>query len=147
MKVITYFNLKFFIQLRKKMKSSYYYSPPNHLTTRTAIEAESAVPALVYFYIIMIVHMGIASVIFQEKYHGIFADAKNLIALIYAGGVHYDSPGTKSYGLAEMQIKLAGELLGIDSNVTDGKAKIYEALLNDETSIGLLKEMLIINLR
>ena len=82
--------------------------------------------------------VGIASVIFQEKYHGIFADAKNLIALIYDGGVHDDSPSTRSYGLAEMQIKLAGELLGIDPNVSGGKAKIYEALLNDEISIELI---------
>ena len=38
------------------MKTNYFYSQLNYSHPRTAIEAESAVPILVYFYIIIIVH-------------------------------------------------------------------------------------------
>jgi len=44
----------------------------------------------------------IASIILQEKYHGVFADIKNKIAYIKDGGVHENSPSTRSYGLGEI---------------------------------------------
>lgn len=70
--------------------------------------------------------VGIASIIFQKKYHGVFADAKNCIALNFFGRGDIESGlDTRSYGLAEMQLKLAGELLGIDSSESGGKTKIY----------------------
>jgi len=75
----------------------------------------------------------IASIILQEKYHGVFADIKNKIAYIKDGGVHENSPSTRSYGLGEMQLGLAGELLGIDANSKGGKAEIYSKITNNDT--------------
>lgn len=90
--------------------------------------------------------VAIASVIFQEKYHGAFADGKNWIALnIFDDRDVESGPNTRSYGLAEMQLKLAGELLGIDVNESGGKLKIYEALLNDEISIELIAKNIVKN--
>lgn len=90
--------------------------------------------------------VGIASVIFQEKYHGIFAEAKNWIALnIFDGGDVESGPDTRSYGLAEMQLKLAGEFLGIDPKENTGKTRIYEALLNDEIAIELIAKNIVKN--
>lgn len=90
--------------------------------------------------------VAIASVIFQEKYHGAFADGKNWIALnIFDDWDVESGPNTRSYGLAEMQLKLAGELLGIDVNESGGKLKIYEALLNDEISIELIAKNIVKN--
>ena len=47
--------IKLLLKMRSyisKMEISYCRVQPNHLTSRTAIEAECAVPVLVYFYIL-----------------------------------------------------------------------------------------------
>lgn len=82
--------------------------------------------------------MAIASVIFQEKYAGVFADLKNMAAFVIDGGVNDKTSETRSYGLAEMQIGLAAELLGIDLSKPGAKKEVYKALLDDNCSIGLI---------
>ena len=82
--------------------------------------------------------VGIASVIFQEKYHGVFADLKNVGAFIKDGGVNDASPSTRSYGLAEMQLGLAAELLSKDINEPGTKKEMYETLKKDNWSITLI---------
>jgi hypothetical protein len=103
--------------------------------------------------------VGIGSVIFQEKYHGIFAAGKN--ALAYAAdtlgsfgafaasgpldtsypvpsGVNTITPSTRSYGLAEMQLGLAAELLDENIDVHGIKERMYNLLKNDNWSIILI---------
>jgi hypothetical protein len=82
--------------------------------------------------------VGIASIIFQEKYHGVFANVKNVLAYISDGGVNDDTPSTRSYGLAEMQLGLAAELLGKDINAPGTKAEIFKILQDDNASIALI---------
>jgi RHS repeat-associated protein len=81
---------------------------------------------------------GIASVIFQEKYHGIFAELKNVAAFVHDGGVNDNTPSTRSYGLAEMQLGLAAELLAMDINESGTKEKVFNLLSNDRWSIALI---------
>ncbi len=82
--------------------------------------------------------VGIASVIFQEKVNGIFADAKDEIAYIIDGGVNDTSPAYRSYGLAEMQLSRAAELLGIDLSKPGSKEYVYKTLMKDKQSIALI---------
>jgi RHS repeat-associated protein len=82
--------------------------------------------------------VGIASVIFQEKFHGIFADMKNAAAYILDGGVNDNTPSTRSYGLAEMQLGLAADLLFENINDSGIKEKMYNLLQNDNWSIALI---------
>jgi RHS repeat-associated protein len=79
--------------------------------------------------------VGIASVIFQEKFHGIAADVKDLIPLIIDRGVNDNTPSQRSYGLAEMQLRLAAELFGEDLNEPGTQKKMYDMLKNDDWSI------------
>ena len=81
---------------------------------------------------------GIASIIFQEKYHGVFAGIKNSIALVIDGGVNDNTPSDRSYGLAEMQLKLVAELLHEDINISGTQGKMYEHLKDDNMSIALI---------
>ena len=60
---------------------------------------------------------------------------KNAIAYIKDGGVNDDSPATRSYGLCETQLGLAGKYLGIDPNSKGSKRKIYDAIQNDSVAI------------
>ena len=53
--------------------------------------------------------MAIASIVFQEKFHGIWAARKNQVS---SAGVLHLTP-TSSYGFGEMQLDLAADLLGI----------------------------------
>ena len=80
----------------------------------------------------------IANIIFQEKFHGKFAEMKNAIAYVIDGGINDKTPSTRSYGLCETQLKLAGTLLGIDPNSKGGKRKIYDAIQNDSTAIDIV---------
>jgi hypothetical protein len=82
--------------------------------------------------------VGVASVIFQEKYKGVFADLKNAGAYVIDGGVHDDTPSTRSYGLAEMQLGLAAELLGLDINESGTKEEVFDILMKDNWSIALI---------
>ena len=88
---------------------------------------------------------GIASVIFQEKYHGVFADGKNLLAYILDGGVNDNTPPNRSYGLAEMQLSLVAEIWGIDKNLSGVNKKAYTLVMNDKTSIALIAAYISIN--
>ena len=82
--------------------------------------------------------VGIASVIFQEKYHGIFADPKDLGSFILDRGVNDKTSPTRSYGLAEMQLSLAADIWGLDENVSGRNEKAYNLLKDDNTSIALI---------
>lgn len=88
---------------------------------------------------------GIASVIFQEKYHGVFADGKNLLAYILDGGVNDNTPPNRRYGLAEMQLSLVAEIWGIDKNLSGVNKKAYTLVMNDKTSIALIAAYISIN--
>ena len=82
--------------------------------------------------------VGIASVIFQEKYHGIFADIKDLGTYILDGGVKDDTKPTRSYGLAEMQLQLAAELIGKDINEPGVPEEVFRLLQYDTISIAFI---------
>ncbi len=82
--------------------------------------------------------VGIASVIFQEKYYWGFALLKNAGAYIHDRGVDDSTLSTRTYGLAEMQLGLAAELLGEDINTPDTKKRMFDLLQNDNWSITLI---------
>ena len=96
---------------------------------------------------------GIASVIFQEKYHGIFADGKDFVSYVIDdiksgvinGGVNDETPSTRSYGLAEMQLCLAAKIWGLDTNAPRTNKKAYDLLMNDRTSIAFIAAYISIN--
>ena len=96
---------------------------------------------------------GIASVIFQEKYHGIFADGKDFVSYVIDdiksgvinGGVNDETPSTRSYGLAEMQLCLAAKIWGLDTNAPGTNKKAYDLLMNDRTSIAFIAAYISIN--
>ena len=88
---------------------------------------------------------GIASAVFQEKYHGVFADGKNLLAYILDGGVNDNTPPNRSYGLAEMQLSLVAEIWGIDKNLSGVNKKAYTLVMNDKTSIAFIAAYISIN--
>ncbi len=88
---------------------------------------------------------GIASVIFQEKYHGIFAEIKDSGSIVWDYlfndcdlEVNDKTPLTRSFGLAEMQLGLASEICGFDKNVAGTRKKAYDYLMNDSISISLI---------
>ena len=82
--------------------------------------------------------VGVASVIFQEKYHGGFATLKNGIALFIDGGVNDKSPETRSYGLAEMQLGLVADIMCKDISKPGVKQEMYELLQDKNWSIALI---------
>ena len=75
----------------------------------------------------------VASIIFQEKYHGGWASLKNgpAWAMIAAGA---------SVGLAEMDINTAAGLLGVDVSTMSGgtRNQIIGLLANDQSAISLI---------
>ena len=81
---------------------------------------------------------GVASVIFQEKYHGIWAEAKNGLAYIAELGIHDKTDPATSFGLAEMQLQRAAALLGADIKQSGIKKEMYNELMNDDRSIALI---------
>lgn len=81
---------------------------------------------------------GVASVIFQEKYHGIWAEAKNGLAYIAELGIHDKTDPTTSFGLAEMQLQRAAALLGADIKQSGIKKEMYNELMKDDRSIALI---------
>ena len=81
---------------------------------------------------------GVASVIFQEKYHGIWAEAKNGLAYIAELGIHDKTDPATSFGLAEMQLQRAAALLGADIKQSGIKKEMYNELMKDDRSIALI---------
>ena len=88
---------------------------------------------------------GIASVIFQEKYHGVGADIKDSGSVIWDYikndcdlEINDKTPKDRSFGLAEMQLLRAAELLGADINSPGVKEKMFEELMNNDRSIALI---------
>jgi len=75
----------------------------------------------------------IASIIFQEKYHGYFAEIKNFIAYSIDLGIDDNTPLKRSYGIGEMSIGLAGKLMGINPNKKGSKNKIYNAITKNNS--------------
>ena len=81
--------------------------------------------------------MQVASIIFQEKFYGAWADAKNLALAwpqIAVGG------NNASIGMAEMDINTAATLLDIDPATMSSQQRddIIDILSNDESAIGLI---------
>lgn len=81
--------------------------------------------------------MQIASIIFQEKFHGNWADAKNTFGAwpqIILGA------NDASIGLAEMDINTAARLMGVDSATMTSQQRnnIIESLSSDTSAIGLI---------
>ena len=87
----------------------------------------------------------IATVIFNEKFHGIWATLKNELAYIVDFGVNDESPATRSYGLAEMQLRLAAQLLNMDIEQPGTKKKVYDLLQNNGISILLIAKNILRN--
>lgn len=78
----------------------------------------------------------IASIVFQEKFHGVWAYRKNLIS--YEISLRILAP-SNSYGYGEMQLGLAGELLGIDKSRPDWLEEVFVVICTDaEISMDLV---------
>ncbi|AWB68916.1 hypothetical protein C2869_04405 [Saccharobesus litoralis] len=78
----------------------------------------------------------VASIIFQEKYHGVWAKLKNVPAwMMILVGIN-----DASVGLAEMDINTAALLLGVDTSTmsSDTRNQIINLLANDRTAISLI---------
>lgn len=71
----------------------------------------------------------IASIVFQEKYHGVWAYRKNLLSYYANFGVLHPN---NSYGYPEMQLGLASELLGNKDN-PNWIEETFIILCNDAT--------------
>jgi hypothetical protein len=88
---------------------------------------------------------GLASIVAQERYHGIFGDLKNALALardkMKAGGPRRNS----SYGLTEVQMGLASELLGLDPNDPASFEAAYEALQDPAVAIDIAAQNIVRN--
>lgn len=80
----------------------------------------------------------IASIIFQEKLYGVAATLKDVPARIHAGISNSKTANKRSFGLAEMQVNRAAELLGLDVSKPLDRDKAISALDNDATSIDLI---------
>ena len=80
----------------------------------------------------------IASIIFQEKLMGAFAVLKDIPAEIDAIFELTDFSDTRTIGIAEMQIKLAGKLLNKDIHNKEQRKEVIKALLIEKTSIELI---------
>jgi hypothetical protein len=91
---------------------------------------------------------GLASIVFQERYHGVFGDLKNALALardhMKSGGPRTQS----SYGLTEIQVGLAADLLGVqvehftsqlglETDVSISLEQAYNMLQNPEFALDL----------
>ncbi|WP_428241018.1 hypothetical protein [Gynuella sp.] len=78
----------------------------------------------------------VASIIFQEKYHGVWASLKNgpAWAMIAAGA------NDASVGLAEMDINTAARLLDVNVSTMSGTTRnqIIGLLANDQSAISLI---------
>jgi len=80
----------------------------------------------------------VASVVFQEKYHGIFADIKDIPANVDASLDVTKESDKRSIGLAEMQIKRAAELLGRDLSVKEQREEVLQTLKDKNKAIELI---------
>ena len=80
---------------------------------------------------------GLASVVFQERYHGVFGDLKNALARardqMKSGGPQAQS----SYGLTEVQVGLAADLMGLDVTDPTSLEQAYNALQDPATALDL----------
>lgn len=79
----------------------------------------------------------IASILFQEKLHGIWADLKDVpaVALAATSGTFGNE---RSIGLAEMKVSRAATLLGLDASDENQRLLAVETLLTPSKSIDLL---------
>jgi hypothetical protein len=80
----------------------------------------------------------IASIIFQEKFHGYGAAVKNIPAAIDAIGNFSAVANERSIGLAEMQVLRAGELLDLDISQPEARKRVLAALGNPDSAIDLI---------
>ncbi len=72
----------------------------------------------------------IASIVFEEKMHGVWAYRKNLLAFYLNLGEVYPH---NSYGFGEMQVGLAAELMSIDKNNPDWLYETFVVICTDAT--------------
>lgn len=72
----------------------------------------------------------IASIVFEEKLHGIWAYRKNLLAYYLNLGELYPH---NSYGFGEMQLDLAGDLIGIDKTNPSWIDEVFTVICTDAT--------------
>jgi len=73
----------------------------------------------------------IASIVFQEKKHTLGAKAKNNYILWLDDGVNDQTPKVRSYGIGEMQLGLAAELLGKDIKVSGVRKEVFDLITTD----------------
>lgn len=78
---------------------------------------------------------GLASIVFQEKYHGVFADLKNALALARDYAQNGGPQPNSSYGLTEVQVGLAADLLGFDLSDSSSIDAAYEAISDPATAL------------
>ena len=72
----------------------------------------------------------IASIVFEEKRYGIWAFRKNLLSYYLNFGELYP---TNSYGFGEMQLGLAGDLMGIDKSNPTWIDEVFTIICTDAT--------------
>lgn len=72
----------------------------------------------------------VASIVFEEKMHGVWAYRKNLLSFYINLGEVYPH---NSYGFGEMQVGLAAELLNIDKSNPDWLYETFVIICTDAT--------------
>lgn len=72
----------------------------------------------------------IASIVFEEKMHGVWASRKNLLSYYLNLGEVYPH---NSYGFGEMQVGLAAELMNIDKSNPDWLYETFVVICTDAT--------------
>lgn len=78
---------------------------------------------------------GLASVVFQERYHGIFGDLKNALARARDQMKNGGPQAQSSYGLTEVQVGLAADLMGLDVTDPASLDQAYNALQDPATAL------------
>lgn len=72
----------------------------------------------------------VASIVFEEKMHGVWAYRKNLLSFYLNLGEVYPH---NSYGFGEMQVGLAAELINIDKRNPDWLYETFVVICTDAT--------------
>ncbi len=80
----------------------------------------------------------IASIIFQEKFNGVWADAKDVPAIGQLALTAGYFGSERSIGLAEMKVSRAAKLLGLDSSDYKERTQAIGSLLIPDGSIDLI---------
>ena len=89
--------------------------------------------------------VGIASILFQENYWGIFKDIRNVAPYVWNYDRSQGAPTSGSFGLTEMNIGLVIDLAGIPPDAPDAEKQAYDLLSDPASAIDLAGAYLALN--